>query len=166
MDHVTGEVGAQKEVNLVKYLAIAVFLKIDKDRLSWTWESSLKRIFFNIKHNFSSLSLKAIFPYYRYQFDREKLKDAHEYCQQQATNATRQNIHVIVIDNTNLQHWEMKFYLNLARNHLYLPVVVEPQTTWAMNPSELAVKNVHNISEEVLTYKVRMLNSIKMSANK
>ncbi|KAG0710792.1 NEDD4-binding protein 2-like 1 [Chionoecetes opilio] len=88
-----------------------------------------------------------------YQFDREKLKDAHEYCQQQAAEAAKQNTHVIVIDNNNLQHWEMKFYLNLARACLYIPVVVEPQTPWAMTPSELAVKNAHEIPMELIANK-------------
>ncbi|KAK8391669.1 hypothetical protein O3P69_017294 [Scylla paramamosain] len=90
-----------------------------------------------------------------YEFDREKLKEAHEYCQQQAASAAEQSIHVIVIDNTNLKHWEMKFYLNLARTHLYIPVVVEPQTTWAVHPAELAVKNIHNIPEEILSDKIK-----------
>lgn len=101
--------------------------------------------------------MNIILEFCRYEFNKEELKDAHEYCQQQAVNAAKQNIHAIVIDNNNLQHWEMKFYLNLARTHLYIPVVVEPQTPWAMIPSELAVKNVHNISSKVIAAKVRKL---------
>lgn len=90
-----------------------------------------------------------------YKFDKEIAKDAYEYCKQQAASAARQNTHVIVIDNRCMQNWEMEFYLKLARAHKYIPVVVEPQTPWAMVLRELAVKHGHSKPGKMIPNKVK-----------
>lgn len=99
--------------------------------------------------------VKWLFLFFRYKFDKEKWKEAHEYCQQQAASAVRQNSHVVVIDNPCVQNWEMKFYLKLAKAHKYIPVVVEPQTPWAMVFTELAVRNINNKYGKIFANKVR-----------
>ncbi|XP_071552930.1 2',3'-cyclic-nucleotide 3'-phosphodiesterase-like isoform X3 [Panulirus ornatus] len=96
-----------------------------------------------------------------YHFEAAKLKDAHESCQETACRAAEENCHVIVIDNTNVRNWEMKFYLNLAREYCYIPLVLEPQTPWAMNSRELARRNSHNLSEEIVAQKIKNYQPIQ-----
>lgn len=62
-----------------------------------------------------------------------------------------------MIDNCCMQNWEMKFYLKQARTHKYVPVVVEPQTPWALVLRDLAVKNIHNKPGKMVANKVRIL---------
>ncbi|KAK8736144.1 hypothetical protein OTU49_004843 [Cherax quadricarinatus] len=96
-----------------------------------------------------------------YEFDRDQLKDAHEFCQQRASHAAQENSHVIIIDNTNVRNWEMKFYLDIAKRHRYIPLVLEPQTPWAMDPCELALRNSHGISEKIIAQKVHTYQPVQ-----
>ncbi|XP_071523032.1 2',3'-cyclic-nucleotide 3'-phosphodiesterase-like [Panulirus ornatus] len=90
-----------------------------------------------------------------YQFKREELKDAHKSCQQKAQNAAQRGCHIIVIDNTNVQAWESKYYLKLTKEYNYTPLILEPQTPWAMDPKELAERNSHGVSEDILAKKLK-----------
>ncbi|KAK8752534.1 hypothetical protein OTU49_006029 [Cherax quadricarinatus] len=90
-----------------------------------------------------------------YKFDRDKLKEAHKSCQQKALDAAQSSCNVIVIDNTNVQNWEAKYYLNLTKKYHYTPLILEPQTPWAMDPKELAERNSHGVPEAVIEQKVR-----------
>lgn len=85
------------------------------------------------------------------------MKEAHESCQQAAREAVKSNKSVVVIDNTNVRNWEMAIYLELARDHLYIPVVLEPQTPWAFDPQELFKRNSHGVELEILQQKVSEL---------
>lgn len=49
-----------------------------------------------------------------YQFDPDKLTDAHEWCQFRTRHALQRGNNVVV-SNTFSQHWEMTAYHNLAR---------------------------------------------------
>lgn len=82
------------------------------------------------------------------------MKEAHESCQQAAREAVESNKPVVVIDNTNVRNWEMAIYLELARDYLYIPVVLEPQTPWAFDPHELFKRNNHGVQLEILQQKV------------
>lgn len=82
------------------------------------------------------------------------LKDAHEACQQKAREAAESGCNVVVIDNTNVRMWETSVYRDLAKKHNYTPLILEPQTPWAMDPKELAQKNSHGVSEDILIQKV------------
>ena len=77
----------------------------------------------------------------RYQFDREQLSAAHESCQRRAEQACLAQHGHIVIDNTNLRHWEWSVYAKLAARHQYLLLLQEPQTAWRRDPSRLAAYN-------------------------
>ncbi|XP_045582125.2 2',3'-cyclic-nucleotide 3'-phosphodiesterase isoform X1 [Procambarus clarkii] len=96
-----------------------------------------------------------------YKFDRDQLKVAHEFCQQMASDAAQENCHVIVIDNTNVRNWEMKFYLDLAKEYLYIPLVLEPQTPWSTDPGELAARNLHDIPEKIIAQKVHAYQPVQ-----
>lgn len=95
-----------------------------------------------------------------YKFDANLLKDAHESCQKRARSALENSETMVVIDNTNVQKWEMNFYFSLAKANKYIVVLVEPMTPWKLDPTQLAFRNSHGVSEEVLRRKVGQFKDI------
>lgn len=90
-----------------------------------------------------------------YHFSADDLGSAHKYCQRLAEEAVRKDSNVIIIDNTNVKRWEMKFYMDLARQHLYRTVIVEPKLDWRNNPSLLASRNTHDVDENTIRKKIK-----------
>lgn len=67
-----------------------------------------------------------------YNFDGSKLKEAHQWCQDSVANAmvlnhTTGENETIVISNTFTQEWEMKPYMDMAKNWGYrvFSIIVE-----------------------------------------
>jgi predicted kinase len=67
-----------------------------------------------------------------YDFDGSKLKEAHQWCQDSVANAMMLNHttgehETIVISNTFTQEWEMKPYMDMAKNWGYIvfTIIVE-----------------------------------------
>ena len=90
-----------------------------------------------------------------YDFDHNKLSEAHEECQRKAREACERNTNVVIIDNTNIRRWEMSFYVQLARDHDYTVVMVLPNTSWRFDPVILAQKNKHKVPVDMLEKKVQ-----------
>ncbi|KAM6220876.1 NEDD4-binding protein 2 [Rhynchocyon petersi] len=86
----------------------------------------------------------------QYQFDVKYLKEAHEWNEQRAKEAFEGKVSPIIIDNTNLQAWEMKPYVVLSQKHKYKVIFREPETWWKFKPKELARRTIHGISKEKL----------------
>lgn len=89
-----------------------------------------------------------------YCFDPFKLSEAHAFNKQCARQSMMQKRTPIIIDNTNLEDWEMWPYIVLAQRHQYDVYFLEPETFWRYNPKLLAQKNTHNIGYDKI---VRML---------
>jgi predicted kinase len=71
-----------------------------------------------------------------YTFDGSKLKEAHQWCQDQVENAMTLNYtaginETIVVSNTFTQEWEMKSYFDMAK-------------TWDYMVFSIIVENRHN----------------------
>ncbi|XP_072476645.1 NEDD4-binding protein 2 isoform X2 [Notamacropus eugenii] len=84
----------------------------------------------------------------QYQFDGNLLGEAHEWNQKRAKEALEKKISPIIIDNTNLQAWEMKPYIILSQKYKYKIHFREPDTWWKFKPKELARRNIHGITKE------------------
>jgi energy-coupling factor transporter ATP-binding protein EcfA2 len=64
-----------------------------------------------------------------YRFNPTLLHSAHRDCQNRALKAVDQGYGTVVIDNTATRHKERKYYLALAEQYNYIPVVVSfPET--------------------------------------
>ncbi|XP_040002163.1 NEDD4-binding protein 2 isoform X2 [Xiphias gladius] len=91
----------------------------------------------------------------KYQFDPTVLGEAHEWNHKRAKEAFERGTNPIIIDNTNMQGWEMKPYVAQALKHGYKVLFREPDTWWKNKPRELERRTTHNVSVETIR---RMLN--------
>uniref|UniRef100_A0A096LY18 NEDD4 binding protein 2 n=1 Tax=Poecilia formosa TaxID=48698 RepID=A0A096LY18_POEFO len=91
----------------------------------------------------------------RYQFDPMVLGEAHEWNHKRARESFERGINPIIIDNTNMQGWEMKPYVVQALKHGYKVLFKEPDTWWKSKPRELERRTTHNVPAETIR---RMLN--------
>jgi len=97
-----------------------------------------------------------------YQFNAKQLKDAHAACHAQCEAYCVLGTPVIVVDNTNIVHWEMSKYFSLAASYRYCVVVVEPRTPWKMDVDELVARNSHGVPRQVIQRRIRdMQQTIK-----
>ena len=78
-----------------------------------------------------------------YDFDSQKIKEAHNYCQFRCSERMRQQKAKIVVANTFTQEWEMDEYFKMAERYNYRvhTVIVE---------NRHGNENVHGVPEDKL----------------
>ncbi|XP_010215226.1 PREDICTED: NEDD4-binding protein 2 [Tinamus guttatus] len=84
----------------------------------------------------------------QYHYDAGCLGEAHDWNRKRAKEAFEKRMSPIIIDNTNIQAWEMKPYVTLAQQFKYKVMFREPDTWWKFKPKELERRNIHGISKE------------------
>ncbi|KAJ8281312.1 hypothetical protein GJAV_G00066080 [Gymnothorax javanicus] len=84
----------------------------------------------------------------RYSYNPALLGEAHEWNHCRAKEAFEKNMSPIIIDNTNMQCWEMKPYVALAKRHNYKVMFREPDTWWKFKPKELERRTQHGVTKE------------------
>ncbi|NXN12999.1 N4BP2 protein, partial [Indicator maculatus] len=84
----------------------------------------------------------------QYHYDPDCLGEAHDWNRKRAKEAFEMRISPIIIDNTNIQAWEMKPYVTLAQQFKYEVMFREPDTWWKFKPKELERRNIHGVSKE------------------
>jgi hypothetical protein len=79
-----------------------------------------------------------------YNFEPSKIKDAHQWCQEEMDFLMRLEHSPVVVSNTFTQEWEMEPYFELAKTYGYkvFSIVVENRHGGI---------NQHDVPEEVLT---------------
>lgn len=77
-----------------------------------------------------------------YQFDRDKLKEAHQQCQMRVFRAMQSEVPIIAVSNTAVKRWEMKVYKAMAVAFEY--EVTEITMSQSLRP------NIHGVPEEVI----------------
>ncbi|KAG7321626.1 hypothetical protein KOW79_014484 [Hemibagrus wyckioides] len=85
-----------------------------------------------------------------YHFDPALLGDAHDWNHNRAKQAMLKRHTPVIIDNTNVQAWEMKPYITVALEMGYRVEFVEPDTGWKCDPVELEKRNHHGVSRETI----------------
>ncbi|KAM4050427.1 NEDD4-binding protein 2 isoform 1-T2 [Anomaloglossus baeobatrachus] len=93
-----------------------------------------------------------------YRYDISCLGEAHEWNHKRAKEAFKKNVTPIIIDNTNLQGWEMKPYVTMAVNYKYKVTFREPDTWWKCKPKELERRNHHGVKKEKI---IKMLENFE-----
>jgi predicted kinase len=76
-----------------------------------------------------------------YNFIPSEIKEAHKECQEFVGHAMESNIEKIAVSNTFTQEWEMKPYINLAKEHGYKVFTIVVENRHGGN-------NVHNVPED------------------
>ncbi|XP_010293564.1 PREDICTED: NEDD4-binding protein 2 [Phaethon lepturus] len=84
----------------------------------------------------------------QYHYEPDCLEEAHDWNRKRAKEAFEMRISPIIIDNTNIQAWEMKPYVTLAQQFKYKVMFREPDTWWKFKPKELERRNIHGVSKE------------------
>ncbi len=80
--------------------------------------------------------------YGNYNFDPNKLKEAHEQCQENVELAMQRDcVRKIAVANTFSQAWEAKPYFKLAKKYDYHPFVLECQNDFG---------NIHEVPQETI----------------
>ncbi|XP_017347242.1 NEDD4-binding protein 2-like 2 [Ictalurus punctatus] len=85
-----------------------------------------------------------------YHFEPTLLGAAHDWNQSRAKKAMLDGRTPVIIDNTNVQAWEMKPYVAVALETGYRVEFVEPDTSWKRDPVELEKRNHHGVSRETI----------------
>ncbi|XP_046977801.1 uncharacterized protein LOC124543596 [Vanessa cardui] len=80
-----------------------------------------------------------------YVFDKSRLSEFHERNERMARNSMVRGVSPVIIDNTNVELWEMKPYVYEGIKNGYIVEVVEPNTPWARNPKQLQRNTLHNV---------------------
>ncbi|KAG7458709.1 hypothetical protein MATL_G00223570 [Megalops atlanticus] len=83
-----------------------------------------------------------------YCYNPSLLGDAHEWNQNRAKEAFEKGVSPVIIDNTNMQAWEMKPYVAMAKEHRYNVIFREPDTWWKFKPRELERRTKHGVPKE------------------
>ncbi|XP_067451272.1 NEDD4-binding protein 2-like 2 [Thunnus thynnus] len=83
-----------------------------------------------------------------YHYEPGLLGEAHEWNQRRAKDAMHDGRTPVIIDNTNIQAWEMKPYIKLALERGYRVDFCEPDTNWKFDPYELEKRNKHGVPQE------------------
>ncbi|XP_054845583.1 NEDD4-binding protein 2 isoform X2 [Eublepharis macularius] len=84
----------------------------------------------------------------QYQFNADHLSEAHEWNWKRAKEEFEKRVTPIIIDNTNIQAWEMKPYVALSQQYKYKVIFCEPDTWWRFKPKELERRNIHGVTKE------------------
>lgn len=83
-----------------------------------------------------------------YRYEPGLLGAAHEWNQRRAKDALFDGRSPVIIDNTNLQAWEMKPYVQMAVDRGYRVHFCEPETSWKFDTFELERRNKHGVPQE------------------
>ncbi|KAM5182035.1 uncharacterized protein ACMZJ9_002432 isoform 2-T2 [Mantella aurantiaca] len=86
-----------------------------------------------------------------YTYDVKLLGDAHNWNHDRARRAMDDGRSPIIIDNTNIQAWEMKPYVQMAIEKCYDVDFLEPNTWWKVDPHELEKRNTHRVPHEKIS---------------
>jgi predicted kinase len=79
-----------------------------------------------------------------YNFDRQKLGRAHDWCKNQFESALQRGDDQVVVDNTNTTMRELKFYVDTAAKYGYELQVVR----LVVDPAIAAARNQHGVPAE------------------
>jgi adenylate kinase family enzyme len=82
-------------------------------------------------------------------FDKEKIKEAHEWNFDRFKKAIEDQVPNIIVDNSNIKAYHYHHYLDYGQRHNYLVAVVTiPHND--VSDKELTERNIHGVSRETI----------------
>lgn len=93
-----------------------------------------------------------------YIYERHRLSEAHDWNQRRVRTALHNGLSPIIVDNTNVEIWEMEPYLKNGVRNGYIIEVMEPNTPWAKKYNQLIMRNSHNVPPNTIR---KMLNNFQ-----
>lgn len=93
-----------------------------------------------------------------YIYERQRLSEAHDWNQSRVRTALQQGLSPVIVDNTNVETWEMEPYLKYGVRNGYFIEVMEPNTPWAKKFNQLIMRNSHNVPPNTIR---KMLNNFQ-----
>lgn len=85
----------------------------------------------------------------QYHWRAEDLKKAHEWNQDRVRNCMIfVQAPLIIVPNTFTRNWEMKPYINMAKDHDYKVTVIRVES--GLTPMELHDRNVHSVPYDAI----------------
>lgn len=92
----------------------------------------------------------------QYIYDPKKKSEAHIWNQQRTRECLKKGISPIIVDNTNIEAWEMKPYVYMAQEFGYQVQIVPVEVK--NTPKELAQRNKHGVPENVIQEMINKYN--------
>lgn len=83
-----------------------------------------------------------------YKYDKERIAEAHQWNQQRAKQFMQHGETLIVIDNTNVNAYEMKPYVQMAQRFGYDIEFAESDAPWKNDIDQLMERGTHNVPRE------------------
>ncbi|XP_076002333.1 uncharacterized protein n4bp2l2 [Genypterus blacodes] len=83
-----------------------------------------------------------------YHYDPGLIGEAHQWNQDRAKEAMHDGRSPLIIDNTNIEAWEMKPYVQMALERGYRVDFREPDTSWKFDLFALERKNKHGVPQD------------------
>ncbi|WED22828.1 ATP-binding protein [Vibrio sp. JC009] len=87
-----------------------------------------------------------------YQYDRDDIKLAHQWCQSETTRLLRQG-KTVIVSNTFCRQWEIQFYLDQAKKK---GITVELHHCYGR------YQNVHGVPDEVVEKQLESFEKVQM----
>lgn len=85
-----------------------------------------------------------------YLFNPTKLPQAHQECFSLFLDALKNNVPLVVVDNTFIHLWEFDTYIGEAIRHGYLVEILEIQLITIAQLKECVQRNVHRVPSDVI----------------
>ncbi len=101
-----------------------------------------------------------------YKFDGSKLKEAHEQCKEKFSKDLNQEKGIIFVDNTNLEYWEMQYYVEEAERRGYEINILEVHAEFNEICSRQNNEGGKNISKEKIQHMREKLRNPQVPENR
>jgi predicted kinase len=82
-----------------------------------------------------------------YNFNPAGLAAAHAACKADALSAMASGVELVVVDNTNIQHWEYEPYIEFAKTYNYTVQIIVVGGRSESDRAIYAARNTHGVPE-------------------
>lgn len=96
-----------------------------------------------------------------YKFDIKFISEAHQWCYGQFCLEIFLGQQYIILDNTNLEDWNLFKYCETLFKFGYDFEIIEPKTKWRYDPVQCSLKNSHGVPQSTIEKMLAKKQDIK-----